>query len=398
MFSIKTLYKNHIQIPQEFQEQVSSRNRRVLKIIFIISIFFGIIMFPLALEINKISNVRTSPIVIVYYCFLIFIGIAGLVLLRTKIPTSFLVFTVLISSEVIITINFLKTPIANSLLVFIGFVFALVMVLDINPVMFMVEITTYFFALYTLAKSGVLTMQVPSSHTFVGNVFLVLIVIMFLVFWKRRHIIGDFKRDAILESQKEKTDALLWNILPEKVIEQLKTEGKSAPQKFKNMTVLVSDIVDFTKTSSSLQPYFLINELNDIFTEFDKITELHHCFRNKTMGDAYMAVCGLPEENPDHAENLVLCAKEFISYLKKRNETAELKWNIRIGIASGSAIAGIIGKKKYVYDIMGETVEHAIKMQDTCSPMHIKLSAKTYELVKDKETSGGIIEVDGGAQ
>ena len=398
MVNIKGLYKKYVQIPQEFREQVSAKNRRVLKILFIISFLFGVIFLPIALEINNIGNIGNKPIVFIYYGFLITVGIAGFLLLRTKISTSFLVGAVIVSAEFIITVNFISTPIANSILVFIGFVFALVMVLDINPIYFSTELLAYFVFLYILGKAEILNALLPESRTFVQNIFLVFVVIVFLVFWKRHHIIDDFKKDAILKSQKDKTDGLLRNILPDAVIEQLKVQGKSLPQNFENMTVLVSDIVDFTKTASSLQPYLLINELNEIFTAFDKITESHRCFRIKTMGDAYMAVCGLPEENSDHAENLILCAKEFISYLEKRNETSELKWNIRIGLASGSAIGGIIGKNKYLYDILGDTAEYAIQMQDSCKPLHIKISATTYELVKDKETFGGIIEVDGGVR
>ena len=395
MSGIKELYKKYIQIPQDFQEQISAGNRRVLKILFIISLFFGIIFLPIALEINTISNIGTNPIVFVYYGFLIAIGIIGLFLLRTKIPTSFLVGVVLVSAEVIITINFISTPIANSILVFIGFVFALVMVLNINPILFMVELTIYFLFLFIVIKTGILDIQFPDSHSFVQNIVLVLIVIVFLVFWKRRHIIGDFNRDTMLASKREQTEALLRNILPGAVIEQLKVQGKSTPQKYENISVLVSDIVDFTKTASVLQPYVIINELNDIFTEFDKITEHHHCFRIKTVGDAYMAVCGLPEIDENHAENLILCAKEFIKALEKRNEKSKIKWNIRTGIASGSVIAGIIGKEKYLYDILGDTVDNAVRMQNSCTPMHIKISYKTYELLFDKENLGDIIEMDG---
>ena len=219
-----------------------------------------------------------------------------------------------------------------------------------------------------------------------------------LVFWKRRHLINEYIRNAQLETLKEKTEELLHNLLPDSVIEQLKKDGKSPPKKYDNMTVLLSDIVNFTKISTSVSPYFLINELNDIFTQFDKITESHNCIRIKTIGDAYMAVCGLPEKNASHAENLILCARDFIEWLNERNKSAQIKWNIRVGLASGSSIAGIIGKRKYLYDILGDTVDYAVKLQNTCTPMHIRLSPTTYDLVKDKMAIPEIVEVDNQVQ
>ena len=176
----------------------------------------------------------------------------------------------------------------------------------------------------------------------------------------------------------------MQNILPDSVIDELKTQGKSPAKNYDNMSVLVSDIVDFTKTTTRLSPYFLINELNDIVSEFDKITEKYNCIRIKTIGDAYMAVCGLPEENENHAQNLLLCAQDFIAYLQERNKTAETKWNIRIGIASGSVIAGIVGIKKYIYDIFGDTVNTAFRMKTLSKENELKISPDTYKLVEGK--------------
>ena len=172
-------------------------------------------------------------------------------------------------------------------------------------------------------------------------------------------------------------------------------DGKSPAKKYENMTVLVSDIVDFTKTTTTLSPYFLINELNDIVTAFDMITQKHGCIRIKTIGDAYMAVCGLPEENPEHAQNIIHCAQDFLTYLNERNTHYDTKWNIRIGIASGSVIGGIIGEKKYLYDILGEPVDYAVELQNASKAMEVRISAETYSLIKDKMELPEYFEIAG---
>ena len=116
--------------------------------------------------------------------------------------------------------------------------------------------------------------------------------------------------------------------------------------------------------------------------------------RIKTVGDAYLAVCGLPEKNEKHAEQLILCAREYLDFLNKRNEKFQIKWKIRIGIDSGNAIAGIIGLKKYVYDIFGSTVDSAVKIELSCQPMRIAVSENTYGLIKDVLTSREKEEID----
>ncbi|MFC1853919.1 adenylate/guanylate cyclase domain-containing protein, partial [candidate division CSSED10-310 bacterium] len=153
---------------------------------------------------------------------------------------------------------------------------------------------------------------------------------------------------------------------------------------FSNVTVFFSDIVGFTKMSAKLEPKFLIDELNEIFTAFDVIIEKNQCERIKTIGDAYLAVCGLPLENGDHAENIVKAAIEILAYIKKRNKEAPVEWNIRIGIHTGKVIGGVVGIKKYIYDVFGDTINTASRVETNSEPMKINLSEITYSLVKDK--------------
>lgn len=125
----------------------------------------------------------------------------------------------------------------------------------------------------------------------------------------------------------------------------MKNGGETQPELFENVTVFISDLVKFTALSAMLDPESLIQELNEIFTAFDDIMEANHCERIKTIGDAYMAVCGMPEPNPDHAVNMAKAALEIIEYLKNRNQDTLIKWQLRIGIHSGKVVGGVVGVK-----------------------------------------------------
>lgn len=392
--TIQKLYKKYIKIPQEFSSIVDEKTRRAAKILFWFSMLFALIAFPPIAVWNFVDYGGIRIRVVLYYAYLLVLGLSGLLFLKLKVPSPILVLYILINSQIISFINFVNTPFSNFLIVFIGLLFSLVMILNINPLVFMVELSIFLIMLRCFAHYKLVTLIYPESSTFLLNLYLFFIIIVALVFWKRKYTIIELQKNAQLQTQKEKTNSLLQNILPDSVIDELKTQGKSPAKNYDNMSVLVSDIVDFTKTTTRLSPYFLINELNDIVSEFDKITEKYNCIRIKTIGDAYMAVCGLPEENENHAQNLLLCAQDFIAYLQERNKTAETKWNIRIGIASGSVIAGIVGKKKYLYDIFGSPVDYAVALQNACRPMHIRLAPKTYRLLQGKIKLPENIEID----
>jgi len=199
------------------------------------------------------------------------------------------------------------------------------------------------------------------------------------------------------QQERQKSDALLLNILPVRVANDLKETGKAAPQNFENVTICLSDIVGFTDISSQYEPAFLISELNELFTAFDNIMEKNQCERIKTVGDAYMAVCGMPAENENHAHNIVQSAIEIIKYLHDRNERSETKWQIRVGIHSGEVVGGVVGIKKYVYDVFGDAVNTTARMESHSEPMRVNVSESTYSIVKDEFhfTEREAIEVKG---
>ena len=188
----------------------------------------------------------------------------------------------------------------------------------------------------------------------------------------------------VILKEKKKSEQLLLNILPVRIASQLKKDGKTEPEWFDNVTIFFSDIVGFTNTSSKLDPKVLINELNDIFTSFDNIMEKHSCERIKTIGDAYFAVCGLPIENVHHAANILRASIEIIGFINERNKNSEIKWEIRVGVHSGKVVGGVVGVKKYIYDLFGDTVNTASRMESYSEPMKINVSEHTYELVKDE--------------
>ena len=189
---------------------------------------------------------------------------------------------------------------------------------------------------------------------------------------------------AIIAREKAKSDKLLHNVLPAKVANDLKETGTTIPQEFDDVSVFLSDIIGFTKISAQMEPGKVINELNQIFTRFDEIMEKHHCERIKTIGDAYLAVCGMPVSNPKHAENIANAALEIKEYLTERNKTEQVTFKMRIGINSGSVVGGVVGEKKYIYDVFGDTINTTQRMESTSEPMKINVSESTYQLLKDK--------------
>lgn len=192
------------------------------------------------------------------------------------------------------------------------------------------------------------------------------------------------KQHKQIELEKEKSEKLLLNILPATVASDLKEKGESMPEIFKNVTVYFSDVVGFTKLSAQLDPKFLINELSEMFTAFDYIIEANQCERIKTIGDAYLAVCGMPDKNKDHAQNMINSAIDILKYINKRNQFKDVEWQIRIGIHTGKVVGGVVGVKKYIYDVFGDTINTASRMESNSEPMKINISEVTYKIVKDK--------------
>lgn len=202
------------------------------------------------------------------------------------------------------------------------------------------------------------------------------------------------KQKAIIEREKSMSDRLLMNVLPYKIISDLKQYGETKPQLFEDVTVFFSDFVGFTSMSTTVEPDHLISELNDIFTRFDEIMMENGCERIKTIGDAFLSVSGMPDKNEKHAENMVKAALDIIDYLVERNEKRELKWLVRIGIHTGPVVGGIVGVHKYIYDVFGDTINTASRLESLSEPMKIHVSEITGGLIENKFSLTELPEID----
>lgn len=224
-----------------------------------------------------------------------------------------------------------------------------------------------------------LTEQTLQTVRFINIIASMTVVLTMIIIFK---LIISYIEDT-MEKLNNKNEELLENILPRKIIEELRDTGHTEPEHFKNVAILFTDIVNFTSISKNMSPDDLINELNDIFTNFDTIIEKHNCVRIKTIGDAYMAVCGLPQEDSCSTKNIVAAAIECRNYLLNRNQTSKHQWTIRLGVHTGEVVAGIVGTKKYIYDIFGDAVNVASRMESSSSEMKINVSEDVYNKVKN---------------
>jgi class 3 adenylate cyclase len=200
-----------------------------------------------------------------------------------------------------------------------------------------------------------------------------------------------------LKAEQEKSERLLLNILPAPIAARLKHQQGIIAEQFDDVTVLFADIVDFTTLAARITPTELVGVLNQIFSLFDQLAEQHGLEKIKTIGDAYMVVGGLPVERADHAEAVADMALDMRRAIARFNgEHGEL-FAMRIGISSGPVVAGVIGTTKFSYDLWGDTVNTASRMESHGLPGHIQVSAATYKRLRKsyRFTARGRIDVKG---
>jgi len=206
------------------------------------------------------------------------------------------------------------------------------------------------------------------------------------------------KSNQLLTDEKKRSDDLLGNILPSTVIEELKTTGKVAPRRYETATVLFTDFKNFTEVTTRISPAQLVEKLDICFKAFDDIISKYQIEKIKTIGDSYMCVSGLPETNPNHAIDIVKAAIEMQAFVTENPLLKDTLNHMRIGINSGPVISGMVGKKKYAFDIWGEGVNLAARMETNCQSGQINLSANTYRLLSNQievEYHGDYQEKDG---
>ena len=187
----------------------------------------------------------------------------------------------------------------------------------------------------------------------------------------------------IIEEEKQRSDDLLLNILPEETANELKVNGTVAAKRFESVTVMFTDFKGFTKYAEKMSPEQLVKTIDYYFSAFDQIIEKYGIEKIKTIGDAYMCACGLPDVTDDHAITTLNAAMEIADFVENSKKGNDSDFEIRIGINSGSVVAGIVGTKKFAYDIWGDTVNIASRMESTSEPGRINVSDSTYQQVKD---------------
>ena len=205
------------------------------------------------------------------------------------------------------------------------------------------------------------------------------------------------REKELLEVEQLKTEKLMLNILPRPIADRLKRGEKNISGSYPDVTILFSDLVGFTKMSSQTSATDLVKLLNDLFTRFDKRADALGVEKIKTIGDAYMAVAGLPIPRPDHAQLCSELALGMFDDLKAFNQENGKELDMRIGLNSGPVVAGVIGYTKFSYDLWGNTVNTASRMESTSKPGRAQVSPATYEAIKNDFNleDGGLMECKG---
>lgn len=227
--------------------------------------------------------------------------------------------------------------------------------------------------------------------------YLALVIVILYLVYRRfigRHIREEVRLEKILAdrteelmAEKDKVDTLLANLLPKGTADELMAKGKASKQKFNFVTVLFSDIQGFTRIAEEVNPEILIDELDKFFFQFDNVVEKYNIEKIKTIGDAYMCAGGIPKKNRTNPIEVILAALEMQQYMEDMKREQKKKgltfWDIRVGIHTGTVIAGVIGHKKLSYDIWGDTVNTASRMESSGEPGKINISGVTYDYVRD---------------
>lgn len=226
--------------------------------------------------------------------------------------------------------------------------------------------------------------QKIARNAVTGGLFLVFVIAIILFRGYRNKV----KTNKILDQQKEQIENLVLNILPSEVAQELKIHGYAKPKYFDLVSVLFTDFKGFTKIADELSPHEVVTELNECFIAFDEIIGRYGLEKIKTIGDSYMCAGGIPTPTDDHTIKMVNAGLEIKEYIRKRNEIRISMglppWELRIGIHVGPIVAGVVGRKKYAYDIWGSTVNIASRMESNGEAGNVNVSAAVYDHIKDQ--------------
>lgn len=229
---------------------------------------------------------------------------------------------------------------------------------------------------------------------FIMNIFAVLSITFVLLnyFVSQKDVAYD-----LLGIEQEKSESLLLNILPKEIADELKNEVRTIAEHHDSASVLFADLVGFTPMSSKITPNELVEILDEVFSALDVLVEKYQLEKISTIGDSYMVAAGVPQARPDHASAIILFGLEMVQYIEQYQTKSGDKLQFRVGVNSGPLVAGVVGQKKFHYDIWGDTVNTASRMESHGEPGKVQISKATYELVKDEFNCQprGMIEVKG---
>lgn len=209
-----------------------------------------------------------------------------------------------------------------------------------------------------------------------------------------------FLEDRIIERTRElsaaqqRSDQLLHNVLPHPVVERLKRGDQAIAERYEEVTVLFADLVDFTRWSTLLQPEHVVEVLGQVFTEFDALTERHGLEKIKTIGDAYMVVAGVPSPRADHREVMATMALQMVEAIARLSRVLKTHLDVRVGLHSGPVVAGIIGTRKFAYDLWGDTVNMASRLEAHSAAGRIHVSESTWLALRERFTFESRGEID----
>jgi adenylate cyclase len=258
---------------------------------------------------------------------------------------------------------------------------------NINAVQKMADLRTNYEVSQKQVEVDLLSVQKKNQRIVIWSTGLVLALIAILAVGLQRRNNFIKRTNKIIENERKRSDNLLLNILPEETALELKQSGKVLAKRFESVTVLFTDFKGFTQYAENLSPEELVESVDYYFSKFDEIMERHDLEKIKTVGDSYMCAAGLHFHTEGHAVKMVEAALEILQFVKESvniKADKETRFEIRIGINTGPVVAGVVGTKKFAYDIWGDTVNVASRMESNCIPGRINISQNTYELVKDK--------------
>jgi adenylate cyclase len=212
----------------------------------------------------------------------------------------------------------------------------------------------------------------------VGAVSAIVFILLYTFVRQRNALLG------LLRVEQAKSENLLLNILPPEIAAILKNEKRTIADHFPGASILFADMVGFTPLTAGMAPAEMVELLNEVFTHFDALVDKYDLEKIRTIGDSYMVAAGVPRPRPDHPQALARMALDMRTYIQTNPACLNRRLNFRIGINSGPVVAGVIGRKKFIYDLWGDAVNTASRMESHGAPGCIQITRETYELIKDE--------------